>query len=64
LKTEQLSTLIINKLSQAQYDEALANNEINDNEIYLIPDDHAEVTELGKRVAFLKTSEGTVYDWL
>ena len=39
--TENLSTLKINKLSKEQYDRALANNKIEANEIYLIPDDGA-----------------------
>ena len=33
-----LETLTINYLTQAQYDEAVANNQINNNEIYLTPD--------------------------
>lgn len=36
--TTNLSTLKINYLTQAQYDAALANSEINENEIYLTPD--------------------------
>lgn len=37
--TENLSTLKIYKLTQAQYDAELANNNINENAIYLTPDD-------------------------
>ncbi len=36
--TTDLSTLIINYLTQSQYDTALANGEINENELYLTPD--------------------------
>lgn len=35
--TTDLSTLKINYLTQAQYDDALANNQINTNELYLTP---------------------------
>lgn len=35
--TTNLSTLKINYLTQAQYDEALANEEINENELYFTP---------------------------
>ena len=35
--TTDLSTLKINYLTQAQYDNALANNQINANELYLTP---------------------------
>lgn len=35
--TTSLDTLKINYLTQAQYDTALANNEINENEIYMTP---------------------------
>ena len=38
-KSEGVSKLVINKLTQAEYDELLANNQINDNEIYLTSDD-------------------------
>ena len=37
--TTNLQTLKINYLTQAQYDTALANNQINDNELYFTPDD-------------------------
>lgn len=37
--TTTLDTLKINYLTQAQYDAALANSEINENEIYLTPQD-------------------------
>lgn len=35
--TTNLDSLIINYLTQAQYDTALANNQINANELYLTP---------------------------
>lgn len=36
--TTNLTNLIINYLTQAQYDEALANNTINENQLYFTPD--------------------------
>ena len=39
MQTENLPVLKINKLTQAQYNTALANGEINENELYLVPDD-------------------------
>ena len=38
MKTEDLSTLKINKLTQKQYDKALQEGRINENELYLTPD--------------------------
>ena len=38
--TENLSTLKINKLTQAQYDAAAKAGTINENEIYMTPDDN------------------------
>ena len=35
--TTDLTTLKINYLTQAQYDSALANSQINENELYLTP---------------------------
>ena len=35
--TTNLTTLKINYLTQAQYDDALANNQINSNELYFTP---------------------------
>ena len=35
--TTNLTTLKINYLTQAQYDDALANNQINGNELYFTP---------------------------
>lgn len=37
--TQNLSTLIINKLSAKQYDDALAAGQINANELYLTPEE-------------------------
>lgn len=49
MKIENLSTLKINKLTQEQYDIALVNNKINENEFYFTPDDSelkiAQLTE-------------------
>lgn len=38
MKTEDLSTLKINKLTQKQFDKALQEGRINENELYLTPD--------------------------
>jgi hypothetical protein len=44
LKTENLPTLKINKLkTQEQYNKAKENNKINDNELYLVPDETEEM---------------------
>lgn len=40
--TENVSTLKINKLTQEQYDRELANGNIDENALYLTPDDTAE----------------------
>lgn len=42
MKTKDLSTLKINKLTQAQYDKALQEGRINENELYLTPGDNVE----------------------
>lgn len=49
--TENLQTLKINKLTQEQYDTALANGTINDNELYMTPDDNELDTTLFLRVS-------------
>ena len=56
--TENLSTLKIHELSQAQYDKALSEGRINENEIYLTPD-----TENGasKGLAYTSNEDGTCY---
>ena len=43
--TENLSTLKIHKLSQAQYERELAAGRIDENAIYLIPDNGGSVSE-------------------
>ena len=45
--TDYLSTLKINKLSQSQYDRELSAGKINDNELYLIPDEQITLSDLG-----------------
>lgn len=40
--TENLSTLKINKLTRAQYEAALEAGKINDNELYMIPEENAD----------------------
>ena len=49
--TKNLQTLKINKLTQEQYDTALANGTINDNELYMTPDDNELDTTLFLRVS-------------
>ena len=48
--TENLTTLKINKLTQAQYDAALASGNINENELYMTPDEvqEEEITSISK----------------
>ena len=41
--TTDLTTLKINHLTQAQYDEAMENDEINENEIYMTPNTYNEI---------------------
>ena len=38
--TENLTTLKINKLTQKQYDTAKLNGNINDNELYVVPENN------------------------
>ena len=40
--TENLSTLKINKLTRAQYEAALGEGKINENELYMIPEEDAD----------------------
>lgn len=46
MRTETLSTLKINKLSQEQYDRELANGNIDENAIYLTPDSDLDLAEV------------------
>ena len=46
MRTETLSTLKINKLSQEQYDRELANGNIDENAIYLTPDTDLDLAEV------------------
>ena len=65
--TTNLSTLKINYLTQAQYDEALENDQINENELYFTPGtgDAAGHTVLTQAEYDALTSEeknnGTIY---
>lgn len=52
MKTDSLSTLKINKLTQAQYDAALVAGTIQDNELYMTPDDNELDT-----TSFLRVSD-------
>lgn len=45
MNTENLSTLIIHKLTQAQYDRELAAGNIKENEMYLTPDEEYATKE-------------------
>ena len=53
--TTDLSTLKINYLTQAQYDEALENNQINANELYCVA---SEILNLGDWVIDGETVQG------
>lgn len=52
--TTNLTTLKINYLTQAQYNTALANDEINENELYLTPNDTPHI--------YISTSDPTSTD--
>lgn len=45
MKTENLSTLKIHKLSQAQYDRELASGNIDESALYLTPDENIDLTQ-------------------
>lgn len=44
--TENISTLKIHKLTQAQYDRELAAGNIDENALYLTPDENTDVVDL------------------
>ena len=57
--TENLSTLKIHKLSQAQYDRELASGNIDENALYLTPDEnhtHDDLYSLGAKTASSSTN--------
>lgn len=56
--TTNLNTLKINYLTQAQYDEALANNLISENELYFTPDE-GETTYVSKLESSFTTTEAS-----
>lgn len=56
--TNNLSTLKINKLTQAQYNRALSEGRINDNELYLTPDNSTIDIDLSNYVDL--TSDQTI----
>lgn len=45
MKTENISTLKINKLTQEQYDTALADGVVEDKAVYLVPDEEADTSD-------------------
>lgn len=51
MKTENISTLKINKLTQTQYDREVENGNVEENALYLIP----EIEKVGE-LSNLKTS--------
>lgn len=64
--TTNLSTLKINYLTQTQYDTALSNNQINENEIYLTPNETVDlVVEQGTSGiwTYRKWSSGIAECW-
>lgn len=65
-KTENLNTLQIHKLTQAQYDQALKDNKIVDTAIYLTPDedDFATQEEFDAKVAEIKGNISDINDAL
>lgn len=63
--TEKLSILKINKLTQAQFDKALKEGKINENEFYLTPDDRsysdAEIdAKINNKVAAVQKTIGDI----
>ena len=62
--TTNVSTLKINYLTQSQYDTALGNNQINENEIYLTPTEDMTTQEVDDFVSELDIggSNGTAVD--
>ena len=46
--TENLSTLKIHKLTQAQYDRELAAGNIDENALYMTPDESVDLSEYAK----------------
>ena len=54
--TTNLTTLKINYLTQAQYDDALANNQINSDELYFTP----QVPEL--EITYDSTNERLIFN--
>ena len=62
--TTNLSTLKINYLTQSQYDTALGNNQINENEIYLTPTADMTTQEVDDFVSELDIggNDGTAVD--
>ena len=69
---ESLSKLVINKLTQAEYDELLANDQINDNEIYVTTDtDYYTKKEVDNLIAsvggsttFIFNQEEPLKEWI
>lgn len=51
MNTENLSTLKIHKLSQAQYDREIAAGRIDENALYLTPDDTSNHNHSGASIA-------------
>lgn len=52
--TENLSTLKIHKLTQAQYDRARENGTLETGALYLTPDDYATIDQLNSVLAEAK----------
>lgn len=49
MKTDNVSTLKIHKLTQAQYDRALASGNIDENALYLTPDEGVDLSDYAKK---------------
>ena len=60
MKTENVDTLKINRLTQAQYDAAVKAGTINENEIYMTPDDNELDTTQFLRVSDENSAVDTV----
>ena len=61
--TTNLSSLKIHKLTQNQFDRELANGNIDDNALYLTPDESADVNEVIKSYLVVSDTEPNAADY-
>lgn len=58
MKTENISTLKINKLTQTQYDREIENGNVEENALYLIP----EVEKVGELFNLKTNNKSSIVD--